>query len=276
MGSPIYHGDGNSPAVEKLLARLERRLGRHAPEGIILWIVGISGALHLLVFARPEAVRLLWLDPDAVLQGEVWRVFTFLFAPTGPVTGYGLLWVALGLWFLHTMGTALEAQWGSFRFDLFVLLGALGTLAVGFAFGPVTGRYVAEALLLAFAAEFPDYEVLLLVLPVKVKYLGLLSAALMVWGLIGGDLATRAAIAVAAADVLLFCGATLRDRLRAGRRVRRKVAPAFAPPPRRSRVCAKCGKSDADDPNLEFRVCDCQEKCHGKLTEYCIEHARAH
>jgi hypothetical protein len=47
--------------VEKLLARLERRLGRYASQGIILWMVGISGALHLLVFARPEALQLLWL-----------------------------------------------------------------------------------------------------------------------------------------------------------------------------------------------------------------------
>ncbi|MGZ6126356.1 MAG: hypothetical protein ACXWLR_15415, partial [Myxococcales bacterium] len=182
----------------------------------------------------------------------------------------------LGLWFLHTMGTALEGQWGSFRFDLFLFLGALGTLAVGFWVGPVTGRYLAEALLLAFAAEFPDYEVLLLVLPVKVKYLGLLSAGLMVWDLAGGDFATRAAVAVGAADFLLFCGGTLRSRLRGAGRAQRKVAPAFAPAPRKARVCAKCGRSDADDPNLEFRVCDCREKCHGKLTEYCIEHARAH
>jgi hypothetical protein len=262
--------------VEKLLARLERRFGRHAPEGIILWMVGISGALHLLVFARPEAAHLLWLDPDAVLRGEVWRILTFLFAPTGPVTGTGLLWTMLGLWFLHTMGSALEAQWGSFRFDLFFLLGALATLAVGFAVGPVTGRYVAQALLLAFAVEFPEYEVLLLILPVKVKYLGLLSGALMVYALISGDLATRAAVGVALANFLLFCGSTLRSRLRGAGVARRKMAPAFAPQERKTRVCAKCGRSEADDPNLEFRVCDCQEKCRGKLTEYCLEHARAH
>ena len=262
--------------METFLARLERRFGRYAPEGIILWIVGISGALHLLVFARPDMAQLLWLYPDAVLRGEVWRVVTFLFAPTGPVTGYGLLWTAIGLWFLHTMGSALEAQWGSFRFDLFFFLGALGTLAVGFAIGPVSGRYVAEALLLAFAAEFPDFEVLLLILPVKVKYLGLLSGGLMVYSLVTGDFATRAAVAVALADFLLFCGGTLRSRMRGGTVMRRKAAPAFSPPPRKARVCAKCGKSDADDPSLEFRVCDCQERCHGKLTEYCLEHARAH
>ncbi|HTO98554.1 MAG TPA: hypothetical protein VMK66_16005 [Myxococcales bacterium] len=262
--------------MEKLLARLERRLGRHAPEGIILWMVGLSGALHILVFARPDLAHLLWLDPRAVLQGEVWRVVTFLFAPTGPVSGSGLIWVALWLWFLNTMGSALEAQWGSFRFDLFLLIGALGTLAAGFLVGPVTGRYISEALLLAFAAEFPDYEILLIILPIKVKYLGLLSAVLMIWDLIGGDFATRAAVAVAAADVLLFCGGTLRARLRGAGGVRRRAAPPFSPEPRKARVCAKCGRSNADDPKLEFRVCDCQERCHGKLTEYCIEHARKH
>jgi hypothetical protein len=262
--------------VEKLLARLERRFGRHAPHGLILWIVGISGALHLLVFARPRALYLLWLDPEAVLHGEAWRVVTFLFAPTGPVTAGGLLWTALGLWFLHTMGSALEAQWGAFRFDVFFLLGALATLAVGLLFGPVSGQFVAEALLLAFAVEFPDYEVLLLILPVKVKYLGLLSGGLMAYALFTGDPATRAAVAVAFADFLLFCGATLRSRLRGAGVTRRKTSPAFVPPVRKARVCAKCGRSEADDPNLEFRVCDCQEKCRGKLTEYCLEHARAH
>ena len=200
--------------MEKLLARLERRYARYAPERIILWIVGLSGALHLLVYARPDAAHLLWFDPDAVLRGEVWRVLTFLFAPRGPISLSGLFWTALGLWFLHTMGSALEAQWGSFRFDLFFFFGALATLAAGFLVGPVPGTYLAEALLLAFAMEFPEYEVLLIVLPVKVKYLGIISGALMIWALISGDLATRAAVGVALGDFLLFCGSALVSRLR--------------------------------------------------------------
>jgi hypothetical protein len=78
---------------------------------------------------------------------------------------------------------------------------------------------------------------------------------------------------------VLFCGGPLLARLRgrAATSSRRKRFEGFSPAPeRRARVCAKCGRSDKDDPNLEFRVCDCQEKCHGRLTEYCIEHARAH
>ena len=42
--------------MEKLLARLDRKYGRYAPEGMILWLVGLSGVLHLLVFARPGAL----------------------------------------------------------------------------------------------------------------------------------------------------------------------------------------------------------------------------
>jgi hypothetical protein len=262
--------------VDRILARLERRLGRFAPERLILYAVGISGLFHLLVFQRPDALRMLYLYPQALERGEVWRLFTFLFAPPGPLSGFDIVWAIFWLLLMYTMGNALEAQWGSFRFDLFLFSGALATLAVGFTFGPVTGAFVSQALLIAFAAEFPDYEILLLVLPVKMKYLGGLSAGLMVWELIGGDAATRAAVAVALGDVLLFCGPTLRSRIRGASGARRKVAPAFAPAPRKTRVCAKCGRSDADDPSLEFRVCDCQEKCHGKLTEYCIEHARAH
>jgi hypothetical protein len=264
--------------VEKVLSRLERRFGRYAPEGIILWIVALSGALHLIVFARPDVAHFLWLDPAAVLQGEVWRAFTFLFAPTGPVTTTGLFWTALGLWFLHTMGSSLEAQWGAFRFDLFLLIGWIGTLAIAFVVGPVPGTWVATSLLLAFAIEFPEFEVLLLILPVKVKWLGLLSGGWMLWQLIAGGLQTRAAIAVALGDFLLFCGGDVLALARgAARGARRRPAPAgFGPVARRKRVCAKCGRSDADDPSLEFRVCDCQERCHGKLTEYCIDHARDH
>ncbi|HUJ26148.1 MAG TPA: hypothetical protein VLW85_09030 [Myxococcales bacterium] len=266
--------------MEKLLVRLERKFGRHAPEGITAWIVGISGVLYLAVYAKPDVLPYLWLDPAAVLHGELWRVVTFLFAPTGPLSTFGIVLAAFGLMFLYTMGMSLEGLWGSFHFDVFFFLGAILTLLAAFVVGPVPGWYVGAAILLAFATEFPDYEILMmLILPIKVKWLGILTGGLMIWALVSGDMATRAAVAVALGDYLLFSGGALRSRLKGVGRLRgprRGTQSAFGPAPRKARVCARCGKSDADDPNLEFRVCDCQEKCHGKLTEYCIEHARAH
>jgi hypothetical protein len=264
--------------VEKLLARLERRYGKYAPEGITLWIVGLSGLLHLLVYAKPETVQYLWLDPDAVLRGEIWRIFTFLFAPVGPLSTLGLVLSVFGLQFLYTMGTALEGQWGSLTYDLFILIGAIFTLAAAFVVGPVPGYFIASAILMAFAVHFPDYQILFMfIVPIKVKWLGLLAGATMIVSLVNGSTATRVAVAIALGDFLLFCGSDLVAHVRrAAGGGRRKVPSGFGPAARRKRVCAKCGRSDADDPSLEFRVCDCAEKCHGKLTEYCLEHAKNH
>jgi hypothetical protein len=112
---------------------------------------------------------------------------------------------------------------------------------------------------------------------VKVKWLGLLSGGWMVWSLIAGGTGTRGAIAVALGTFALFCGSTLSARVRGRVRAARPTAASrYVPEPRKARVCARCGKSDADDKTLEFRVCDCAERCHGKLTEYCLEHAKAH
>ncbi len=266
--------------MEKLLARLERRIGRYAPRGIIVWLVGLSGAVYLLLWARPELISAFVLDRDALARGELWRLVTFLFLPWETGRGaFGPILLFFALWFLYTIGVSLEAQWGALRFDLYYLVGAIATVLAALIVGTITNEYLNLSLLLAFAVEFPDFEILLfLILPLKMKWAGLLGAAGAIWILLTGSMRAKVGVAVALANFLLFCGPDLVRMLRGATRgrVRRTVAPGFGPPERRTRVCAKCGRSDKDDPSLEFRVCDCEEKCHGKLTEYCIDHARAH
>jgi hypothetical protein len=262
--------------MERLLARLERRFGRYAPTNLIWFIVGGSGLVYLMTYLKPEALGLLTMDLAAVRAGEVWRLVTFLFLPWGGGTGaFGVIFTIFALLFLHTIGTTLEAQWGALRFDLYYLLGALGTIAAALFVGSVTNEYLNLSLLLAFATEFPEYEILLLILPLRVKWLGLFSGGLLVWSFVTGSPATRAGIAVAMLNYLLFFAGPLVDKLR-GRVRKQQATSKWAPEPRKLRVCALCGKSEADDKSLEFRVCDCAEKCHGKLTEFCLEHARAH
>ena len=246
--------------MESWLNKLERRLGKYAPHNLTLWIVGLSGLVYVLSYASPAFLDLLVLDPEAVAHGEVWRLVTFLFLPWGGGGrgAFGPILTIVALMFLYTVGTSLEAEWGSFKFDFYYLVGVVATIVASLLFGPVTNAFLNLSLLLAFATVFPDYEILLFfILPVKMKWLGLLDAA---W--------------------LLFCGGPLLARVRGQAAVtsrRKRFSGSFSPAPeRRPRVCAKCGRSDKDDPNLEFRVCDCEEKCRGQLTDYCIEHARAH
>jgi len=268
-----------APAMDRWLARLERRFGRFAPQNLTFWIVGLSGFTFAILFVKPSAEQLLVLDPAAVARGEVWRLLTFLFLPWGPATGFGAIFTIFALLFLYTIGTSLEAEWGAFRFDLYYLIGVVGTVVSALLVGPVTNEYINLSLLLAFATIFPEYEVLLLILPVKVKWLGVLSGGLLAWSFIRGGVNVKAGIVAAIVNYLLFFARPLYQRVR-GRAAlashQRRLAGFSPEPARKPRVCAKCGRSEKDDPNLEFRVCDCQEKCHGRLTEYCIEHARAH
>lgn len=263
--------------MERFLANLERRFGRHAPSNLIFFIVGGSGLVYLMTYLKPEALGLLTLDLAAVRAGEVWRLFTFLFLPWGGGRGlFGPLFEFFALMFLYTIGTSLEAQWGALRFDFYYLLGVAGTILAALFVGSVTNEYLNLSLLLAFATVFPDYEILLfLILPVKMKWLGFLSGGVLLWSFVTGSAGTRAAVAVAMLNYLLFFAGPLFDKLR-GRARQQKATANWQPPPRKARVCALCGKSDADDKNLEFRLCDCAARCQGKLTEYCLEHARAH
>jgi hypothetical protein len=253
--------------MERLLARLDRKLGRYAPENITIWLVGLSAVCTAIAFARPDLLPYLWFDAPAISSGEVWRLATCLFAPLAPVGTMGILLYVFALMFLYTLGTSLTAQWGALRFDLFVFCGGLATLATGFLFGPVTGDWMAAAIFLAFAAEFPDYEIMpfiLVPITVKVKWLGLITAAFMIWGLISGGVTGRVEIAVAVLDLLLFCGGTLLDRARgvsrsvAGGRASRssdrgRARPASAPgagaaartTPRSSSASATARKSAA-------------------------------
>jgi hypothetical protein len=268
--------------MERWLTTLERRFGKYAPHNLILWLVGLSGLVYALSYASPGSLGLLVLDPDAVARGEVWRLVTFLFLPWGGGGrgAFGPILTLVALMFLYTIGSSLEAEWGSFKFDVYYLVGVLATIAGAVLFGPVTNEFLNLSLLLAFAAVFPDYEILLFfILPVKMKWLGLFDGAFLLYQLATSSPNVRAGIVAAMLSWVLFCGGPLLARLRGRAAVssRRKRFEGFSPAPeRRARVCAKCGRSDKDDPNLEFRVCDCQEKCHGRLTEYCLEHARAH
>jgi membrane associated rhomboid family serine protease len=267
--------------MDRLLSRLERRFGRYAPQNLTFWIVGLSAFTYAILYVKPDALEWLALDPSAVARGEVWRLVTFLFLPWGGGTGvFGPLLTIIALMFLYTVGTSLEAEWGSFRFAVYYLIGALGTIIASLLIGPVTNAYLNLSLVLAFATVFPDYEILLFfILPVKMKWLGLLDAAFLVWAFLSGGANVRAGIAAAMVNYLLFFAGPLWERVRsraAGAARQRRVA-GFAPEPaRKPRVCAKCGRSEKDDPDLEFRVCDCAEKCQGRLTEYCLKHARAH
>ena len=160
----------------KLLNKLERRFGRFAIENLMMVIcVGQLLAFVADVFTNGLiGTSMLWLDWDAVMHGEVWRLITFVFAPTG--TG-SLISFLLSLYFYYMIGGALENEWGSFNFNCFYLIGMLGAVLSAALVGIGTSYYINMSMFFAFALLYPEYQVLLFYfIPVKVKWIALLDA----------------------------------------------------------------------------------------------------
>ena len=128
---------------------------------------------------------------------------------------------------------------------------------------------------------FPNYEIyLFFVVPIRVKWLALLTFAFVAFQFVVGSVGAKAAIAIALANYLLFFGGHL-VRLARGQQLQMRQATrrtqfrSERPSPAKeavSRACAICGARQED--GADIRVCSC-EKC-GAPRELCLEHARQH
>ncbi len=270
-----------------ILDKLERKLGRFAIPHLMRYIIIGNIAAYIISLINYEYFSYLVLDPDLVMKGQVWRLITFIFIPEG-TGGTNILMVAISLYFYYFIGTALESHWGAFRFNVYYLIGILGTIATSFIFkGYGTPSYINESLFLAFATLFPELQVLLFfIIPIKVKWLGILSGGLLILQFIlSNSLSDRAFIIVALLNYILFFGPQLISKIKAGRR-RQKFAQAVNSSrspyksPTKGKVindvpfhkCHVCGKTELDDPNMQFRYCS---KCNGNF-EYCMDHINTH
>ncbi len=261
--------------MDRLLARLERSLGRFAIERLPTFIVGGMALVFFLSLSKPELINRLTLDPSRALQ-EPWRFVTYLFLPNSS----SLIWVVFALYWTWLIGTHLEQEWGAFKLNVYYFLGALGTTAAAWITGEPQGNFwLNTSLFFAFATIFPNYQIyLFFIIPIRVKWLGLLSLAFVGFYFVVGGLGVKAAIAVALGNYLVFFTGHL-IRLARGQRVQMRQAArraSFRPPPEREepidRTCAICGARQAD--GADIRVCTC-EKCGGPR-ELCLEHARNH
>ena len=135
----------------------------------------------------------------------------------------------------------------------------------------------------AFATLYPDMQVLLFfIIPIKVKYLAYLDAALFVFGVITMTFPLNLLPVVAVLNYLVYCGDWLFDFFRPSHVRQRQKTVNFKREARRIRreqankpyhyKCAVCGRTDADHPELEFRYCS---RCVGYHC-FCQDHINNH
>ena len=201
---------------KKWMDDLRRKLPWFGINNLMLIIVGAMAIVFVFDFAIAGGLgrdlsSVLSFDRAAILKGQVWRIFTFLFIP--PSTN--ILFAALTMYFYWLIGSTLENQWGSFGFTLYYFLGVLGAIASGFITGYSTNYYLNMSLFFAFALLFPDYQVLLFfIIPVKMKWLAALDALLFIWSFVTSPWSGRLALLMAVVNVIIFFAPDLVDRVK--------------------------------------------------------------
>ena len=284
--------------MKNLRRDFERFCYKHRYKGISNLMLYIAlGTAIMYVFSMMDPSQLFYqifsFDRSAILEGQVWRLFTYILLPTSS----NVLFLAISLYFYYFIGKSLESQWGPFRFNLFYFSGVIiidvAALLLGFN-ADISNLNL--SLLLAFATMYPENRVLLFyIIPIKMKYLAWFYFAVTIYDLIVMPLSFKIFSICALLNYFLFFGSDILQILpdfMHPRRTQKKPFGSFAqkqtkakPNPDwakdyRSKTgeqpyrhkCTVCGKTDTAYPNLEFRYCS---RCSGYHC-YCMEHINDH
>ena len=173
-------------AMQQWLDRFCYKHPRLSIPGLMRYIVIGNVLVFLLdLFSTggyPIATSLLSFSSDAILQGQIWRIITFVFVPA---TSRNIFLFAITLYFYYFIGNALEREWGSNKFTIFYFFGILLNILVGFLVGTASMYYVNMSMFFAFATLYPDVEMrFYFVIPIRAKWLALLYVFLMLWDII--------------------------------------------------------------------------------------------
>ncbi len=191
--------------MKRWLNRISYKYDRYAIHNLMMTVV-IGMAIVFIADLFNPSVNLqsyLMLTRDALLRGQVWRVVTFIFLPPSD----SILWIIFSLYFYYWIGSALENQWGAVRFNLYYLFGVIGAVISCFITGYATNSYLNLSLFFAFAALYPEMQVMLFfVIPVKIKWLAWVDAALFAFSFVTGSWPVRIAILMSLVNFLIFFG----------------------------------------------------------------------
>ena len=267
--------------------KMEQKLGRYAVKNLMVYLLVFYAAGFILDYINPTFyIEHLCLNMERIFAGEIWRLVTFIIYP--PSTS--ILWFLLEMYILFSLGRALERLWGSFYFDLYIIIGLLSLVVTALLVYVIGGKILIMypdniylSLILAFGMTVPDMQFLLyFIIPIKAKYIMIFYGAILVWQFIQGGWPARIQIIASLFNFFLFFLLIRKPFLRVRQGIRRaefqrkmresqRQAQTMRPMGVRH-VCTVCGRTNISNPELEFRYCS---RCAGNR-EYCLDHLYTH
>lgn len=253
-----------------LLNKLERKLRRYAVPNVTLYLIIGQALFFLFAISGRFVLERVVLIPDRVVMGEWWRLITFLFIP--PLTNPLFAFFAWYLFYL--MGSALEGHWGAFRYNLFLLIGYIFTVAVSFIMPlyPATNLFIGGSVFLAFAFLYPDFQLyIFFIIPVKIRWLAIITWIGYAYELLAGSWSIRLLVLASIANFFLFFGKDIFWRMKTGSRRMTVQVKGYSATKEPFHKCSICGITDISHPQMEFRYCS---ECGG--LGYCKDHIMNH
>ena len=283
-----------------LRKKFERFCYRNRNKGIpnlMLYLVLGTAAVYLFTMTtqNPLLYSILCFDRQRILQGEIWRLFTY------PLLTYrtNVLLQLMYLMCYYSLGRAMENVWGTLKFNLFYLTGLVMMDVYCLIFG---GRadvtYLNLSLFLGYATMYPNAHFLLFfIIPVKAWIFALFDLVIVLLDLFSLSFPYNLFSVISLANYFLFFGKDVLNviplswRINFRRLVRSSKSQASAKQPKvipfnagsyeastakpkapYTHRCTICGKTDISDPDLEFRYCS---RCSGYHC-YCENHISNH
>lgn len=280
----------------KFIDKLERKFGRFGIPNLTIYMIVCYVIGYALMIVNPGILNWLSLEPAYILRGQVWRLVTWVLYP--PSTS-GVLWFAIAvLFFYYPIGTSLERTIGTFKYTLYILSGVIFTILGAFILYFLLGGnvlvgnvfstyYISLSTFLAYAMCYPDMQVLLMfIIPVKMKWMAIFYVVIVVYEMIqyimaGAWYLVIPIVASLLNFIIFYFGTKDFSRYNPKEIHRRNEFRRAMEPQGRMKSgngsvtkhkCAICGRTELDDPNLEFRFCS---RCNGNY-EYCQDHLFTH
>jgi len=278
-----------------MLSRLESRFGRWAIPNVTVIIIAGQVLLYFLNFVQRGQIgggdpfSNLYLEPAKIIEGQVWRLFTCVFLPPNKILIFAFITWSL----FYTFGSTLEYYWGTFRYNVFLLVGLFANILAAFItwylwglprpFLPtsvVIGSSAAASnallfgsVILAFARVRPDFILnIFFILPVKIKWLALLAWISYAYGFLKGPGMARVLIFAGILNYVLFFGREHLREWKQGHRRRSFQAKVNSATKSVRHQCLVCDLNSGNSPKTLFRYCS---KCEGQSC-YCPEHIQNH
>ena len=162
--------------MKDLRRRFERFCLKNRGKGIpnLMLVIAIGNlAVYMLSRIDPSNIVYSYLcfRRSAILRGQVWRLFSYIFTYLNDVGGVGLLLAAVSLFCYYQFGKILESYWGTFRFNLYYLAGLVLTDLAALLLGSGADAAALNlSLFLAVATIAPEAKVLLFFfIPIKIN-----------------------------------------------------------------------------------------------------------